>query len=398
MTTNDKVLGYQGEWMTPEWPALTLEEADRILRLFPQAGEAKGLLFQSPRPFSAASLVATSLGEFFVKRHHHSIRDREGLLEEHRLLTHLRSHGGRVPQVLADRNDETVISQEEWTYEVHTLAPGFDLYCEEQSWTPFRSCHHAHAAGRALAELHFAAEGYQAPARKARALVTSFTIFSEQNPWPAIEHYIGSRPALAQYLETRPWREQVEEVLLPFHAKLRPLLSSLTPLWTHNDLHGSNLLWSSNSPDAEVTCIIDFGLADRTNLAHDIATAIERCGVEWLTPDREFHEVVHLDQINALLAGYESARPLTDLEARAVVALLPLVHAEFALSEADYFLNQLHSPEKADLAWQGYFLEHAAWFNSKAGCRLLDHLEAWANRTRSRNAENPIIHYRKEFF
>ncbi len=68
----------------------------------------------------------------------------------------------------------------------------------------------------------------------------------------------------------------------PFHADLAPLLPALTPLWTHNDLHASNLFWSESGPNARATAIIDFGLADRTNAVHDLAHAIERNIVEWL--------------------------------------------------------------------------------------------------------------------
>lgn len=385
MTTEVKTLGYMGDWMTPEWPPFTLEEADRILRLFPCAGGARELLFQSPRPFSAASLAATPGGEYFIKRHHCSVRDREGLLEEHRFLAYLYAHGGRVPEVLLDQNGDSVVTSGEWTYEVHSLAPGLDLYCEEQSWIPFHSCHQAYAAGQALAKLHNAAEGYQAPARKARSLVTSFTIFAQQNPWQKLEDYIESRPKLSHYLEALNWREQTEKLLLPFHSKLKPWLSFLTPLWTHNDLHGTNLLWSDDSSEAEVTCIIDFGLADRTNAAHDIATAIERSGVDWLEIDRKAKNVIHFDQIHALLNGYEAIRPLYSEEAQAVAALMPLIHAEFALSETDYFLSQLMSPEKASLAWDGYFLGHAQWFHTEVGQELLDYLESWADRPRHRS-------------
>ena len=56
----------------------------------------------------------------------------------------------------------------------------------------------------------------------------------------------------------------------------------LTPLWTHNDLHPSNLFWSNAGRDAEVTAVIDFGLCDRTNAVHDLAHAIERSMVDWL--------------------------------------------------------------------------------------------------------------------
>jgi Ser/Thr protein kinase RdoA (MazF antagonist) len=156
-------------------------------------------------------------------------------------------------------------------------------------------------------------------------------------------------------------------------------LGALRPLWTHNDLHASNLLWSSDASDAAAVSVIDFGLSDRTNAVHDIAIAIERNGVAWLALGDDFDSVVHVNQIDALLEGYEQVRSLTDAEACALPAIMPLVHAEFALSEAEYFLRVLKSEERAALAWDGYFLGHAAWFRSDAGRRLLDHLEAWAS-------------------
>ena len=76
--------------------------------------------------------------------------------------------------------------------------------------------------------------------------------------------------------------DEALELLAPFHAELLPLLPSLKPLWTHNDLHASNLLWSDASDDAHAVAMIDFGLADRTNAVHDLAHAIERNIVEWL--------------------------------------------------------------------------------------------------------------------
>ena len=76
----------------------------------------------------------------------------------------------------------------------------------------------------------------------------------------------------------------------PLAEELRQLLPQLRPLWTHNDLHASNLFWSDAGPDARVTSVIDFGLCDRTNAVNDVANAIERNCVEWLTlmnePDR----------------------------------------------------------------------------------------------------------------
>ena len=78
-------------------------------------------------------------GRVFVKRHHRAVRDREGLLEEHRFLAHLLARSAPVPRVLASASGETAIEIGNWTYEVHETPAGIDLYEDAISWTPFRS-------------------------------------------------------------------------------------------------------------------------------------------------------------------------------------------------------------------------------------------------------------------
>jgi hypothetical protein len=51
-----------------------------------------------------------------------------------------------------------------------------------------------------------------------------------------------------------------------------------------------------------------------------------------------------------------------------------LCHAEFALSEADYFLGVLHAERKAAMAYDGWLAGHARWFQSIPGQKLLDAL------------------------
>ena len=378
MSGEVKAHGLEGNLVEPDWPALKLDELNGLLRRFPQAQKAERILSFSPRPFSAASVVATPLGKVFVKRHHRSVRDRNSLLEEHRWLAYLSQRDTLVKKALEDRFGETAVEIDDWTYEVHPVGDGLDLYETAQSWTPFLSVGQARNAGRALARLHAASAGYDGPARKAATLVTSFKVFSCDDPWPELAGYVEERPALHSYLGKRNWLEETQETFLPLHNRLRKFLPVFQPLWTHNDFHGSNLFWSNASPDADVTDIIDVGLADRTTAIHDIATAIERNGVEWLQIHDASRNPLHVNQIDALLSGYEEMHPLSRDEAEAVVALLPLVHAEFALSEADYFLRVLKSQEKADLAYMGYFLGHARWFDSDAGKRLLNHLQSWA--------------------
>ena len=393
MSSATKVHGMDGSLVEPDWPPLSVAEVRALLSQYAGFGEPIDILFTSPRPLSAACVVATSGGRVFIKRHHRSIRDREGLLEEHRLMAHLLAHGAHVPRVLAASSGETAIEMDEWTYEVHETAEGVDLYGDALSWTPFRSEAHAHSAGRALARLHVAAEGYGADRRKPQPLLASFTIFAAQNPRAEMKRYVEARPALAEYLKTRDCCDEALDLLAPFHAQLMPLLPVLAPLWTHNDLHGSNILWSDAGDNAQARTVIDFGLADRTNAVHDLAHAIERNIVEWLvlvaSPAHPEAVPVHLDHLEALLDGYESVRRLTDEEAAALAPMAALCHAEFALSETDYLLCVLHREDLAPMACEGWLVGHARWFRSVGGARLLDAIGGWAQTRKARGDSRP---------
>jgi Ser/Thr protein kinase RdoA (MazF antagonist) len=220
--------------------------------------------------------------------------------------------------------------------------------------------------------------------------VASFTVFAAQDPSTEMECYLAARPALAVNAAVRDHCELALELLAPFHAELLPQLPALTPLWTHNDLHASNLFWSDAGDGAQATAIIDFGLADRTNAVHDLAHAIERNIVEWLALMEDVVHLesvpVHLDHLHALLTGYESVRPLSEQEAAALAPMTALCHAEFALSEADYFLGVLHSKEKAQMASRGWLVGHARWFRGAGGRKLLDAMGRWVE-TRNRHSE-----------
>jgi Ser/Thr protein kinase RdoA (MazF antagonist) len=378
-STAPRAHGIDGTWVEPDWAPLTLDEVRPILARFPHDIEPKRILTVSPRPFSAASVFGTRHGRVFVKRHARSVRNREGLLEEHRFLAHLIAQDAAVPRVLANEDGETAIEIGEWTYEVHQAPIGDDLYRKALSWTPFLNPSHARAAGVALAQLHLAAQGYSAPRRLNRPLVTSFTIFAADNPARSLSHYIAERPALANFPAAEGYAKHALSLLEPFHQELRHHLSALPPLWTHNDLHASNILWTSES-NPRAAAIIDFGLADRTNAVHDLAQAIERNIVDWLalqpgsTPN---NFKVDLPALYSLLEGYESIRPLADAEAAAIAPMTALCHAEFALSEADYFLGVLHSEPKALVALDQYLVGHAQWFHTDAGSALLAALRSW---------------------
>jgi len=392
-----KAHGLTGSLVEADWPALTLAEVDAVLRRYPQCGGAVRVVSVSARPFSAASVVETTRGRVFVKRHSRAVRDCAGLLEEHRFLEYLAGRTFLVRAALKDGDGESAVGGVDgWTYEVHPVTDGLDVYEDALSWTPFLCVEHARAAGRALGELHRAAGGFDAARRKTQPLVASFAILGgelagaglAEEPVARMEAYLADRPLLREYAEARQWRRSFGEVLLPLYAKLEPWLGGLTPLWTQNDFHASNLTWSETGPGAGVRSVIDFGLADRTTAVHDVATAIERNLVEWLrVGEAEGAGLVRFDQLDALLAGYEDVRAMSLGERQALVALLPLVHCEFALSETDYFLSVLGSEEKARLGYEGYFLGHAEWFRSEAGRKLLEHLQRWADG----DGENDLV-------
>ena len=381
------VHGLGTENVAPDWPPLTVGEVDAVLRRFPEAGGARALIWRSPRPLSAAGLVKPVhggpggsvdqelVGSVFVKRHHQSVRSVAGLREEHEFLAHLRANGAPVVRVLEDQAGSTVLADGEWTYEVHTVGAGADLYRDAISWSPFTRLGHARAAGRALAALHVAAHGYAAPRRRPQPLVAGFSVFAFPDPVAAIEQYAAARPALADELATRPWREDIERWHLPYHERLLPLLAALDPLWTHNDLHASNLLWHGD----QVATVLDFGLSDRAFAAHDLATAIERNAIEWLELDARGASAIHLDAALALIEGYQELRKLTDAERAALPDLLALCHVDFALSEIDYFRGVTRSAQNTELAYR-YLVDHTAWFSSALGVTFLNGLRSAIHR------------------
>ena len=361
------------EPVAPTWAPITVDEAAAVLALFPDAGRMHGLRWHSPRPFSAATLVEAQGGTFLLKRHDPRVRSAEGLAEEHGFIAHLRTAGITVPEVMHTGDRTGVVATHAGSYELHRQSPGADLYRDRHSWTPFLSHIHAHAAGAALARLHDAAEGYDAPARRAQPLVTSLTILPAADPLAAADVYLAARPALATYLARQPYRAQLARLFATFGTGLADRLAAQPPLWTHNDWHPSNLLWTNTG---KVATVFDFGLADRTSALHDLATAIERTAFQWLHPDWQGADFADADAARALLAGYATIRALSRDDRETIAALLPLVHVEFALSEVDYFAGVVAAPADAALAWDGYLIAHADCVGSPAGRAFLDDLRA----------------------
>ena len=381
-----RVHGLDGSWADGDWPAWTSAEVDDLLRDYDGLGRVVEITAVSPRPFSAAACVRTTEASVFVKRHSRAVRRAAWLAEEHRFAEWLAARTPLVMPPLQTRSGHTAVERSEWVSEAFPIAPGRDLYAQAMSWTPYLCVEHARAAGIALGQLHVAAREFAAPARSTAPLVTSFSLIPATNATAAFHAYLAARPVLAHWLSARNAEADFARCFVPHHQSMQHqgLLTAgqaLRPLWTQNDWHGSNLMWSNlpcsgESADARVTAVIDFGLADRTCAAHDVATALERSIIDWIRLSGRMQ--ANLEQAAALLAGYEEVVRLTKHERRAIAAMLPIVHCEFALSETDYFLTVLRDEARAQLAWQEYFVGHCEWFETAEGRRLMDWMQAWA--------------------
>lgn len=258
-----------------------------------------------------------------------------------------------------DPADSAVMGSGRWArefvYEVQRVGDGEDRYRSDFSWSPYRDIGDAAGAGAALAGLHTAAVGFDAPVRKARPLVASLHCGDAVGEFG---WHLARRPRVAAFLAGRNWYGE-----LPGD---RVELAELPPLWTHGDWHPTNLLWRGH----EVSTVFDLGLADRTTAVFDLALAVERSAVDWLSIRAGGAAEVRYDQLAAFFEGYLATRSLTPAERRALPALLPLAHIGYELSEIDYFLTVVHDTRDAEIACHDWLFGHLRWYATAEGREL----------------------------
>lgn len=370
------VSGYQTE---RDWPYLTILEINAVLTSFSGQGKAIKILSHSRRPYSAAALFETDQKQtFFIKRHHHKIRNKTELLKEHLFARHLAQKSFPISTPMMADHNQTVIEKEPWIYEIHPQAQGVDLYQDVMSWEPFFNRDHAYEAGRMLALFHQAAQGFDESPRHHALLVSAGDTLLHDDFIKALSEWITAQPELLKQLEGKNWQQDITENILPFHHQLQPLIADITPLWGHGDWHSSNLMWTGRDPKAKVSCVLDLGMADYSSAMFDLATAIERNVIAWLDMDSR-QDIVIYDQLFALLRGYHHIKPLSQMDKQLLSAFMPLLHVEYALSEIVYFGALLQDKTSADIAYYDYLLGHSRWFSGQEGQQLLQkiiHFEA----------------------
>jgi len=365
-----QVHGMAGQCEAAHWPPLTAAETAALLVRYPAIHDPLEITWHSPRPLSAACLVRSADATVFVKRHHVGVRSVATLGEEHCFMDHLRDRGVPIPRVLADGNGERAVRIGDWVYEVHAQAAGDDTYRDTISWAAPDSIAHARTAGTMLARLRAAAASYLAPQRSTHLLVARAELLCADDPVATLEVQLPARPALGAYLSRRNWKAELATTLAPWHGALRGRLQQQPVQWTHGDWHVSNLCWSGVGDAANITAVLDFGLAAATFALFDLATAIERNAIAWLALDTG-HAVARIGIALAVIEGYRRAAALNAADVHLLADLLPLVHLDFALSEVEYLHATGHAPAAADVAYDTFLRGHAAWFTTPAGQSLL---------------------------
>ncbi|MET4615206.1 Ser/Thr protein kinase RdoA (MazF antagonist) [Stenotrophomonas sp. 2619] len=371
------VQGLDNDAVAADWPAIDAREVAWLRGRYPQLGADVAVAWHSPRPLSAAALLDSRHGRVFVKRHHGSVRDAATLGEEHRFIAHLAAAGVPVVQVLRDADGATAPEHAGWTYELHSVGDGQDLYRDAPSWTPLADPAAAREAGRMLATLHQASAHYHAPQRSTHLLVARDDLIRAADPLAMLQAGLDERPGLAAYLARQRWQDDLQRAVLPWHAGLARRLHAEPRLWAHNDWHVSNLLWRADSNAPQVQTVFDFGLASPTSALFDLATAIERNAIAWLALEQQT-DAARIAIALALVEGYRQVLPLSAARVQLLADLLPVVHLDFALSEVEYFNGITASPANADVAYHTFLLGHALWFKGRHGQALLQALHAAA--------------------
>lgn len=369
--------GMGSDWENKDWLHITVPELHRLQSYYPCLQGSVKILWCSPRPFSSAVLIEvvqalastgqTNLHPYFIKRSHRSFRRAQDILQEHAVLQHLASKNIPVATLITSNCGQTALEVGDWTYEVYEKAAGFDLYVDQQSWTPFFYTEHAAKVGSLLAKLHTAMQDFpELHGRSTRYLVSNQQLLESENIVTAIQQRIDNSPELNRYFADKNLDAVFLERIFQTHRKIKHVLQQATKIWTHNDLHASNLFWSTQSADANITAVIDFGLSDRNSALYDLAITIERNFIDWLALEHTSQISIDEAGLSAFLQAY-CAEIHSQQDFSILPELLKIVHLDFAFSELEYFVGITQNLKHADAAYYDWIVGHVNWFFTEQG-------------------------------
>lgn len=375
--TDDLGHGMGNAWENKDWAHISDRELHSLQQHYACLQGNIQTLWHSPRPFSSAILLTimqdsattdeTVTHPYFIKRSHCSFRRARDILQEHAILQHLAGKEIPVATLLSTHQGLTALELGDWTYEVYEKAEGLDLYADQQSWKPFFYAEHAAKAGSLLAKLHRAMQDFpDLQGRSARYLVSNQQLLESENIVVAIQSRITQSPELSRYFADKNLDPCFLDRVSQVHQKIKLVLQQAAKIWTHNDLHASNLFWSVPNADADITAVIDFGLSDRNSAIYDLAVTIERNFIDWLELEQHSHIQIDETGLTAFLHAYFSEIPPQE-DLSILPELLKIVHLDFAFSELEYFVGITQNQQHADAAYYHWIIGHVDWFFGEQG-------------------------------
>lgn len=264
-------------------------------------------------------LLETTRGKFFLK-----IDEAKSMMDAQReleLLQFLRTHGLHCPQPLIDRNGQLLRSYHGKPLSLSLPLPGKPL--SELCLTPAHLTH----VGQLLASLHLLSE--HAPKSEENrfsfpGIVTLYQEVKERLPghFKQIVHILDDEIA---------YQQEYQDDRLP-----KGLI--------HGDLFADNLLFRGE----KVVGLLDFEAAGYGKFLFDLATAINALCYS------EGHFVS--ERFDALLAGYQSRRPLSLVEWDAFPNELRFSALRFTVTRLkDFFLHPMETRTRVNKDFREFF-------------------------------------------
>jgi homoserine kinase type II len=264
-------------------------------------------------------LLETTRGKFFLKIDEaKSMADAQRELE---LLQFLRAHGLRCPQPLVDRHGQLLRSYHGKPLSLSLPLPGKPL--TEMWLTPAHLTH----VGRLLASLHLLSEHAPTSEENRFSFPRILALYQEVR-----EHLPGYFKQILHTLDDEvTYQQEYQDDRLP-----KGLI--------HGDLFADNLLFRGE----KIVGLLDFEAACYGKFLFDLATAINALCYS------EGHYVS--ERFDALLAGYQSRRPLSLVEWDAFPNELRFSALRFTVTRLkDFFLHPMDDRNRVNKDFREFF-------------------------------------------
>jgi homoserine kinase type II len=233
-------------------------------------------------------LLETEAGRYFLTVYEKRVRE-EDLPFFLGLMRHLAARGFPSATPIADRRGQILKRVRGKPCAIVTFLSGLSVRRP--------SVAHCREAGRGLAELHLAAEGFELARENDLGQATWAPIFA-----PLEGEAEGLKPGLAATI-----RSDLERLAARWPADLPTGV-------IHADYFPDNVFFAGRQAEARFAGAIDFYFACNDAYAYDVAVALNAWCFE---PDGSFN----ITAARALVAGYEARRPLSDAERAALPVL-----------------------------------------------------------------------------